>query len=56
MFLFSFFGLSQEVFLLFLMVCLAAYFFLRQRTLKKSLPEDWPRWKTAAQFQDSKNK
>ena len=56
MFLFSFFGLSQEVFLLFLVVCLAAYFFLRQRTLKKYLPEDWPRWKTTVQFQDSKNK
>jgi len=53
MFLFSFFDLSHEVSLLLLVICVAVYFFLRQRRLKKYLPEDWSRWITSTQFQSN---
>ena len=45
MFLFAFIGMSREVLILFLAICAAAYFLLRRRILRKSIPEDWPRWR-----------
>jgi hypothetical protein len=47
MILFSLFGLSREISILLLAICAAAYFFIRQTTLRKSIPADWSRWEIA---------